>query len=177
MRCEPKVLDRGNITILGLCQLQAGVVPFTAIPSAVYTLGPEPLPLLEASLHLPVRYPAPCFSFCFHNILVHWSQPHKSVSFSHYDLTNTVSVLLDQPSFCTRKVFLSSAIHHSMHSAHTVTAVLVQTTSISLMKLIKRKTWYGEEYRRTSDLFHIYQLSTFQWNEETGTLAVLCVMR
>jgi len=31
--------------------------------------------------------------------------------------------------------------------------------------------------KETSDLFHIYQLSNFQQNKETGTLlAVLCVM-
>jgi len=52
MRWKHKVLDWGNMTISGLCQLQAGVVPFTAIPSAVYILSPKPLPLLEGSLEL-----------------------------------------------------------------------------------------------------------------------------
>jgi len=33
-----------------------------------------------------------------------------------------------------------------MYSAHIVKTVPVQATSISLTKLIKRDTWYGEEY-------------------------------
>jgi len=56
--------------------------------------GPKPLPLLEAPLELPVCYPAPCLSLNLHNILVPWSQPHKPVSLSRYDLTDTVSVPL-----------------------------------------------------------------------------------
>jgi len=103
-----------------------------------------------------------CLSLNLHNILVRWSQPQKPVSFSHYDLMNTVSVLLVWSAKFphTESVFIL-VIHHSMHSAHIVTAVQVQTMSMSLMKLIKRETWYGEEYRRTSDLFHIYQRQRF----------------
>ena len=56
--------------------------------------GPKPFPLLEASLELPICYPALCLGLNLHNILVCWSRRHKPVSFSHYDLTNTVSVLL-----------------------------------------------------------------------------------
>ena len=42
-------IDWGNISVLGLPQSQISTVSFKVVPCEVYTPGPVPLPLLEAS--------------------------------------------------------------------------------------------------------------------------------